>query len=194
MADTSSSAGTGFTWNKKWIAIIAATVVVIAVVIYLAVSSGGPVSGQPGTGVAGSASPASKNPAVTRAPAPAGVAAPDKGAQNVPQNVATPQVEAVGSPSGNSKYRSFNIQAVNNSFVPNTVIVNLGDTIDLEITAVDKNYDFYLPDFGNKSPLPKGETKRIQTGATAVGKFTFYCVSCGGPQSGPIGYLEVVNK
>ena len=41
--------------------------------------------------------------------------------------------------------------------------------------------------------IAQGATQRIQFGATAEGKFIFYCKSCGGPSQGPVGYLVIVK-
>jgi heme/copper-type cytochrome/quinol oxidase subunit 2 len=91
-------------------------------------------------------------------------------------------------------YRSFNITVQNGAYSPDTVIVNQNDTVNLELTAVDAAYGFDQPDYGFNSAIPKGATKNIQFQALQSGNFLFYCASCGGPASGPVGHIIVVAK
>jgi heme/copper-type cytochrome/quinol oxidase subunit 2 len=90
--------------------------------------------------------------------------------------------------------RSFDISVQNDKFTPSTVTVLVGDTVNISITAVDKDYDFTQPDYGLSSPLPKGVKKLILFQGTSSGKYTFFCKSCGGPDKGPVGYIVVVPK
>lgn len=121
-------------------------------------------------------------------------AVPDPDSANLPSNVAKPQAVAPAGPGGDAKLRSFAISAKGNQFSPNTVIVKVGDTVHLAVAAMDKDYDFTQPDYGFRIPLPKGKAIPIEFQATAAGKFTFYCKSCGGPSKGPVGYLIVAAK
>jgi heme/copper-type cytochrome/quinol oxidase subunit 2 len=74
------------------------------------------------------------------------------------------------------------------------VIVNQNDTVNLELTAVDAAYGFDQPDYGWNTAIPKGKTQAIQFQALQPGDFIFYCASCGGPASGPVGHIIVVAK
>jgi len=129
----------------------------------------------------------------TRTPVPADVTAPVVG-QQVASSVAPPQVVTPANSHTASQLRSFTITANHNAFTPSTIIVNQGDIVNIVVSAVDKNYDFTQPDYGFKQAIPKGQSKQIQFGATASGKFSFYCASCGGPSAGPIGYIEIIGK
>lgn len=129
----------------------------------------------------------------TRAPAPTDVVVPALD-QTTTADVAVPQVVAPASSHSSASFRSFSIEADGDQFTPSTIIVNVNDVVNIVITAVDKNYDFTQPDYGLKQSILKGQTKTIQFGATAAGKFTFYCASCGGPSAGPIGYIVVSPK
>lgn len=111
-----------------------------------------------------------------------------------PSNVAKPTLVAPASPGAPESLRKFSLKIENNKFSPDTVIVNKGDVIQLSIIALDKNYDFTQPDFGFKKSIPKGQTQEIGFQASAVGKFTFFCSACGGPDKGPIGYIIIVAK
>ncbi len=135
----------------------------------------------------------------TMAPVPANVTVPNEGDKNVSSSVAVPSVQASAHPSGGaSQYRQFSISVNNNEFMPATIAVNKGDIVDLEILAVDKDYDFTQPDYGFSGlsvlPIKKGATTKVQFEAVTTGKFTFYCSSCGGPDKGPIGYVIVTDK
>ncbi len=130
----------------------------------------------------------------TRSAVPANVVVPDKGATSTPAGLAVPVVQGAGDVSGNVSYRSFAINVANGAYSPDIVAVHQGDTVDLEITAVDANYGFTQPDYGFNATILKGKTQRIQFQALTTGDFTFYCASCGGPSKGPVGHLIVAAK
>ncbi len=129
----------------------------------------------------------------TRTPAPANVSVPGA-TSTVSADVAKPQVVAPAAPGVSKNFRSFKISVGNNVFSPSTVIVNVGDTVHLNLTAADKNYDFTQPDYGFNLEIPKGQTKLLEFQTTTEGKFTFYCKACGGPASGPVGYIIVASQ
>jgi heme/copper-type cytochrome/quinol oxidase subunit 2 len=142
----------------------------------------------------GSTGASTTSTSATRAAVPANTAAPNKGTSSTPANVAVPAIQGVGDPAGNVDFRSFNIAIANGAYSPNTVIVNQGDTVNLEVTAVDAAYGFDQPDYGFNAAIPQGKTQTIQFQALQSGDFTFYCVSCGGPSKGPVGHIIVVAK
>ena len=192
--------------NKKQAIYIAVVVVAVIVVAGIAMMVGQkpgimPGGAQPsnnsnsaGTNPAGGSSPSSTAP-VTRLPVPTNISVPEAGASTSSAGgVAVPQVESAAAPGVSAKYRSFDITLQNGAFTPSTIAVNQGDTVNLNITALDGSYDFTQPDFGFKYPLPQGESKQIGFEATAPGKFIFYCAACGGPSKGPVGYLLVAGK
>jgi hypothetical protein len=182
--------------------IIIIAVVLVVVLVGLAfifvhpqpngVSTGGSsqTTGGAGANAGGGNTPA---PAPTRETLLGNVTVPKLG-QTVASSVAAPQAVSPANSHTTSQYRSFTIQAKNNEFTPSTIIVNQGDIVNIIVDAVDKDYDFTQPDYGFHQTIPEGTTKAIQFGATASGKFTFYCSSCGGPAAGPMGYIEVVAK
>jgi plastocyanin len=179
--------------KKKVIEIAIAVVVVIALIVVLLVirgNGGSPAGGNlPGPESASSSAQASP----TRSPAPAVVVVPDAGAKNISSSIAVPQVETAAAPTSDSKYRSFDVIVQNGEFMPSTIDVNQGDEVNLQIGAVGGNYDFTQPDYGFRVPLPNGKNVHFEFGATAPGKFVFYCSVCGGPAKGPVGYLIVVG-
>jgi len=126
---------------------------------------------------------------------PENVEVPEVGQTNVPEGVAVPQNVSPASAVSDAKIRNFSeLKIENNKFTPQEFIVKQGDIFDVNVTAIDKDYDFTQPDYGFNLNIKKGETKRIQFQATAAGKFMFYCKSCGGPEKGPVGYLVVAPK
>ncbi len=182
-------------WEKHKITIVIIGGAIVIVLLFVLLFW--PGANNPPPKNSGSAAPAAASGSVpqsaTSAPVPANIVVPNEGDKNVPQNVAVPQVQGTAAPSSNASYRQFSISADNNEFIPTTVIVKKGDTVDLEITAVDKNYDFTQPDYGLAVVLTKGKTQKIQFQATMSGKFTFYCVSCGSSAKGPVGYIVVTE-
>ncbi|MEK7076966.1 MAG: cupredoxin domain-containing protein, partial [Patescibacteria group bacterium] len=111
-----------------------------------------------------------------------------------PANVARPDVSIPLGASTDDKLRKFQIQITGGAFAPeDTVVVRKGDSVRLAVTAVDRNYDFTQPDYGFSSPIRKGTSVEFKFAATASGKFTFFCKSCGGPEKGPVGYLIVAE-
>ncbi len=171
------------TWSLIGVAVLA----IIVFVWYSGKNSAGPSSGQP-------ADQAGKIlPSMTRQTIPSTIAVPDT-ASSVPSNIAKPQMIAPALTGSSASFRDFSITASGNKFTPDTVIVNKGDRVRLNIKAIDKNYDFTQPDYGLNSPLPKGQTTMIEFQASAADKYTFFCKSCGGPDKGPVGYIVIVSK
>lgn len=176
------------------VSIAAVVVLVIGVSWYLGKKSAGPQ--MPGAGgVAGPGGAAAGVPAVsaTKQPVSGNVAVPGT-TSTVPADVAKPTVVTQAAPGATTNFRSFTIKVSGNAFSPNNVIANVGDTVHINITATDRDYDFYQPDYGLLTPLPKGITKVVEFQVTTPDKYTFYCKSCGGPSSGPVGYVTVVSK
>lgn len=125
---------------------------------------------------------------------PKNVVIPEKESENLPENLAKPEVVTPAGPNTTSNFRSFVIKAEGNKYIPDTVIVRERDTIHIEMTAVDRNYDFTQPDYGFKAKISKGKTGIIEFQALRVGRFAFFCESCGGPGKGPVGTLIVAEK
>lgn len=130
----------------------------------------------------------------TRTEAPEGIVVPEEDSTNTPENVAIPDTVTAAAPQVEAKFRSFNLRVEGDKFIPDTVVVNVGDTVHINISAADKDYDFFQPDYGFAGVLPKGQTKVLEFQATSEGKYTLYCAKCGGPEKGPVGYIIVVSK
>ncbi len=185
---------------KSTVGVVGAVIVVIFIVIAVFMRTPGNVSthNEP-ISAETTRAPVVAVTSMTRETVPENILVPEKNSANVSRNVAVPQVVSRGSSSDDSSYRSFDIKIASGHFTPDTVIVNMWDTTNINITAVDANYGFTQPDYGiggtvAKDLIKKGTTKKIQFNASASGKFMFYCASCGGPSKGPVGYLIVVQK
>ncbi len=53
--------------------------------------------------------------------------------------------------------------------------MNLGDVVQIRLTAVGGDYDFAVPWSGLYTAVKEGETKQITFGATSAGTFVFMC-------------------
>jgi heme/copper-type cytochrome/quinol oxidase subunit 2 len=141
-----------------------------------------------------SSGPGETNPAVvTREGINGDIKVPGVG-EKTDADVAVPINEAPANPTSDSKSLEYVIKAQKGEFLPSEIIVNLGDLIKINFTAVDKDYHFTQPDFGFDEKISRGTTKTISLSANAVGKFKFYCSSCGGPDNGPFGYILITPK
>lgn len=141
-------------------------------------------SGNAGTGAAQSD---------TYKPVTGDVKVPDANSQ-VDSDTAKPSVvKSVGA--NDLSVRTFNNVLLENDTVsPEKIVVKLFDIVTINFSAVDKTYDMVQPDNGLSWTVPKGGGKSLQFQGTTPGQFTFYCVSCGGPDKGPVGYFIVVPK
>lgn len=119
---------------------------------------------------------------------------PEKGEADLSADIASPIIVAPANPNTNAQFRSFDLRAQGGEFIPSIVAVYRGDTVHINVNSPDAAIDFTQPDYGLKVQVPRGETKVIEFGATAAGRFTFFCQSCGGPDEGPKGYIDVVVK
>ena len=98
--------------------------------------------------------------------------------------------EVIGS-TGNVK--EFTMTAKQWEFVPDTITVNKGDTVKLNIESVDVAHGIAIPEFGvsNKDLVP-GKTVNVEFVADKTGTFNFFCnVQCGSGHGGMRGTLLV---
>ncbi len=107
------------------------------------------------------------------------------------EKIAVPTVVTAAAPGAESKYRNFNIRAEGNKFSPSQIIVREGDTVQINFTAVDKDYDIVFPSYNMQQTAKQGETKMLAFQAVKSGNFTYYCNICGGPDSGVTGNIIV---
>ena len=126
----------------------------------------------------------------TRKEVPEDIVVPGIGAE-VEEGVAAPQIVTEAAPGVEAKFRRFEIKAENNLYTPSTIIVNKGDTVRINFTAVDKKYDFVFPDYGMRQVAEAGETKKIEFQAVNEGKFLFYSDLYGGLEGEMKGYIII---
>ena len=178
--------------SRKNVGILVAVLVVI--LIFIIVFSSHKTPGGNSIFYQGQNQGASAPGPVTREAAPTNVTVPNANATSTPADVAVPQSVTPAHAGGSADLRVFSLRADGGAFTPNTVIIKKGDTVHINITAVDRAYDFTQPDYGfNAIKIAKGSTVDIPFDGTAAGKFTFYCSSCGGPTQGPVGYIIISN-
>ena len=107
--------------------------------------------------------------------------------------IAVPTVVAEAAPGVTAKFRSFNISGTGGKFVPARIIANVGDTVHVNFTAVDKDYDIVFPSYNMKQSALMGQTKILEFQALADGAFLYYCDSCGGPEGPTKGNIIIVK-
>lgn len=108
------------------------------------------------------------------------------------KEIALPLVVVPAAPGSTSKFRNFEISAENDVFTPAKVIANVGDTVHIDFTAVDKAYDIAFPSYNMKTSAVAGQTRILEFKARKEGSFSYYCPSCGGPETGPMGQIIIV--
>jgi len=132
-----------------------------------------------------------------RAEVPADIVVPGTDTQlseEQKKEIAIPVVVVPAAPGSSSSFRNFKITAENNTFTPTKVIANVGDTVHIDFTAVDKDYDIAFPSYNMKGSAIQGQTRIIEFKARKEGSFSYYCPSCGGPETGPMGQIIIVAK
>jgi cytochrome c oxidase subunit 2 len=95
-------------------------------------------------------------------------------------------------PESATEVKSFTMTAKQWEFVPSTITVNEGDTVQLIITSIDVAHGFVLSEFGVDAVLEKDKTVRVEFVADKKGTFNFFCdVFCGEGHSTMKGSLVV---
>ena len=88
--------------------------------------------------------------------------------------------------------KEFTMTAKQYEFDPNTITVNLGDTVILHITSEDVKHGIALPDFGVSKDINPGEETTVEFVADKKGTFSFFCnVYCGAGHREMTGTLIV---
>lgn len=107
---------------------------------------------------------------------------------SVPKDVAVPTNVLETGPSA---FRQFEMKGEGGKYIPSTLVVNEGDVIDINFTAVDAKYNVFFPDFGVYRTIEKGASMKIQFQGYPFGKYGFYCKDiCGKEVTGTL----IVNK
>ncbi len=183
--------------NKNTLILLIGGLIIVGGIGFWYASS---MNANPGTTpppVAPTPTPATPPPSTTHLPVPPNTKVPEPGEKPADTTVAVPVSVTPAAPGVEAKIRSYNITANANVFDPSTVIANVGDTIHINFTAVDKTYDITVPDYGLKQTAKKGETKVLEFQAVAEGKYLYYCELCGGTATAPgsaSGYMIISKK
>jgi plastocyanin len=109
------------------------------------------------------------------------------------KEIAVPTVAIPAAQGSSASFRSFNISAENNKFIPERIFVNVGDTVNIKFTVVDKDYDIIFESYNTRQKAVKGETKALEFQAVMRGDFIFYCKLCGGINSSTKGIFTVIK-
>jgi len=107
--------------------------------------------------------------------------------------IAVPTVVVPAAPGATAQLRNFNIFAEGGKFIPSQIIANVGDTVHINFTAVDKDYDIVFPSYNMKQVATQGQTKILEFQALEDGSFLYYCESCGGSNSATDGKIIIVK-
>jgi len=103
---------------------------------------------------------------------------PEPGEKPESVEVAIPKISVEAVPGVGSKFRSFNITADNDKYLPSKIIVNKNDIVHIDFTAKDKTYDLTIPDYSLSQTAAANEIKVIEFQAIKAGRFKFYCKTC----------------
>jgi cytochrome c oxidase subunit 2 len=79
-------------------------------------------------------------------------------------------------------------------YTPNEITVKKGVPVILEITSLDRDHGFKVPELGIRADVKPGETTRVRIVADRTGRFEFRCdVFCGDGHEDMAGELVVVD-
>ena len=88
--------------------------------------------------------------------------------------------------------KEFDVVAKKWDFTPDTITVNKGDTVILNIESIDVSHGFSISEFGVNEVLQPGITTRVEFVADEEGTYRFFCtVFCGSGHSTMNGQLIV---
>ena len=77
-------------------------------------------------------------------------------------------------------------------FIPNEIVVRLGESVVLELSAPEVAMGFFAPALGLRALIVPGEVSRVAWHADRAGRFDFLCdVFCGDGHEGMSGHLVV---
>lgn len=178
--------------NKKRIYILVAVIVVILILIIIFSKGNNQQTVNAPTGNVSETEQGAEEKNKTKFEVPENIVVPELETKSPDESVAIPLTVAPAAPQSESKFRRFEIRGEGDKYIPSEVIVNQNDIVHIDFTAVDKQYDMTLPDYGMQAVAAKGETKIFEFQAVAAGKFLYYCEMCGGLEGKTKGYITVV--
>lgn len=194
--------------RKKMIIIGAAALILIVVIILLVVPktktpTQNPTGGETQTGTEvtpGSTTTDNGTSTVIvdkfRTEVPSNIVVPDQNTQLTEAEkkvTAIPTVVTAAAPGVEAQFRSFDIKAEGGVFTPSRIIARVGDTVHVNFTAVDKDYDIVFPSYNMSQVAKKGQTKILEFQAVEEGSFLYYCNACGGETSNTKGNIVIAK-
>ena len=79
-------------------------------------------------------------------------------------------------------------------YAPNEITLKKGMPVVLEITSLDRDHGFKVPELGLRADVKPGETTRVRLVPDRVGRFEFRCdVFCGSGHEDMAGEFVVVD-
>ena len=79
-------------------------------------------------------------------------------------------------------------------YTPNEITLKKGVPVVLEITSLDRDHGFKVPELGVRADVKPGETTRVRIVPDRVGRFEFRCdVFCGSGHEDMAGEFNVVE-
>jgi len=79
-------------------------------------------------------------------------------------------------------------------YTPNEITLKKGVPVVLEITSLDRDHGFKVPEFGVRADVKPGETTRVRIVPDRTGRFEFRCdVFCGDGHEDMAGEIVVVE-
>ena len=77
-------------------------------------------------------------------------------------------------------------------FSPETIVLEKGVPVTLELTSLDRKHGFTVPEMGIRADIKPNETVRVHIVPPKAGTFTFHCdVFCGDGHEGMSGQIIV---
>jgi heme/copper-type cytochrome/quinol oxidase subunit 2 len=113
--------------------------------------------------------------------------------QKFQEGVAVPKETVSSAPGKESKSRIFEVKGENGIISPSNFRVYQNDIINIKLTAVDQDYDFFLEGYNLQVKAKKGEIKTIEFQALNLGVYNFYCSLCSTKEK-PAGKVIVVPR
>lgn len=106
------------------------------------------------------------------------ITVPEPQSQAESPNIVIPQQSIPSSPQSKSKLRTFEIKGEKGAIFPNELRAYQNDILDIVLTSLDQDYDFYLENYNVILNVKKGETKKVQFQASNIGQYNFFCYLC----------------
>jgi len=79
-------------------------------------------------------------------------------------------------------------------YTPNEITLKKGVPVTIEITSLDRDHGFKVPELGVRADVKPGQTTRVRIVPDRVGRFEFRCdVFCGSGHEDMAGEFNVVD-